>query len=285
MNRFTYTEESLAANDGLQLYVRRCEASRPAGEVIIVHGFGEHSGRYTALTEHLVNAGYSVTAYDHRGHGRSEGLPGHVENFTEYEKDLNHVIEWTGSRGSTADLFLLAHSMGGLVSLRYLSQGANKSRRLIRGAVISAPLIAVAIPVPQHKLIIGHVAAKLAPRLRLENEIDPTVLSRDASVGVAYAADPLVHRKVSARWFSEAGRAMNELVEHASRITAPLLILHGSADRLASVDATRALFPKITSGDKQLVILEGYYHELFNEPEKRELFKRVTIWLAERATS
>ena len=280
-----YIEDSIAASDNLRLYVRRREADRPRAEIVLVHGFGEHSGRYAALTEHLIEAGYTVTAYDHRGHGQSEGLRGHVESFSEYEDDLDRIAGWVRSRAEDRVLLLIGHSMGGLVTLRYSARTESRNVRALAGAVISAPLIGVATPVPQHKLIIGLVAAKVAPRMRLDNEINSAVLSRDPEIGRAYAADPLVHRKVSARWYAEAVKAMREVVELAPRIKTPLLVMHGSADRLASVDATKRFYEQIGSADKELVVYEGWYHELFNEPDKYEVFNRVTSWLAKRIDS
>jgi len=271
----TFIEETVTAADGLRLYVRRHEVEHSRGEVVIVHGFGEHSGRYSALTDHLVRHQYSVTAYDHRGHGLSDGLPGHVDRFEEYEHDLERVISSVRARGQSTKLCLVGHSMGGLIALRYLARESKS----ITAAAVSAPLIEVAVRVPAHKMMIARVSARLAPRLRLGNEIDPGVLSRDPAVGLAYAADPLVNRVVSARWFTEATQAMAEIREWAPRITAPLLMMHGTEDKLARMEATRELFNQVGSKDKELEIYQGYYHELFNEPEKQHIFDRVSRWI------
>lgn len=271
----TYIEETVTTSDGLRLFLRRRDVAGADGEIVIAHGFGEHSGRYGALTDHLARHNYAVTAYDHRGHGLSDGLPGHVESFSEYEDDLARILAWVRSRSQSRLLFLIGHSMGGLIALRY----AATRNGSLSGAVISAPLIRVAVPVPAHKLMIAKVGARIAPRLRLDNEINPAHLSRDPEVGRAYAADPLVNRKVSPKWFAEATRAMKEVAEWAPKITRPILVMHGTEDRLASVDATRRLFDHIGSPDKELVIYPGFYHELFNEPEKQEIFERVTEWL------
>src|SRR5215216_1451257 len=203
----TFIEETITASDGLRLYVRRRGVESARANIIIVHGFGEHSGRYGALTDHLISHSYSVTGYDHRGHGLSDGLPGHVENFTEYEEDLDKVIAYARSLSPSPTTYLIAHSMGGLVTLRYLARKSSA----VSGAIISAPLIEVAVPVPAHKLMIARVSARMAPRFRLDNGLNPASLSRDPRVGEAYAADPLVNRKISARWFAEATRAMEEV--------------------------------------------------------------------------
>jgi alpha-beta hydrolase superfamily lysophospholipase len=273
-----FIEETIATQDGLRLYVRRCETAQPLAEVLIVHGFGEHSGRYTPLTDHLIRRHYNVTSYDHRGHGLSDGLPGHVDQFTDYEDDLDRVVAALHTRASNRRVVLIGHSMGGLIALRYLA----REKRSVELAVISAPLIAVAVQIPVHKIMIAKVGTRVAPRLRLGNEIDPAVLSRDPQVGIAYAADPLVNRVVSPRWFMEAAHAMEEIKQSALRISVPILVMHGTEDRLASVEATEKLFGEIGSKDKELRIYPGYYHELFNEPEKQEIFEYVTGWLDQR---
>jgi len=170
--------------------------------------------------------------------------------------------------------------MGGLIAIRRLERKGDG----LAGAVISAPLLDVAVPVPAHKVLFAKVATRMSPRLRLDNEINPANLSRDPEVGRAYAADPLVNRKVSTKWFSEATRAMREAAEQAPKITTPILVMHGTEDRLASVDATRRVFERMGSKDKELVIYPGFYHELFNEPEKQDVFERVTEWLNARAS-
>ncbi|MEW6128626.1 MAG: lysophospholipase [Acidobacteriota bacterium] len=274
-----YIEEQRVVADKTKLYLRRYASANSPTEIVIVHGFGEHSGRYELLVEHLLAQGFSVTTYDHRGHGKSAGLYGHVDGFADYEDDLEFIVSAIYAEQQPKKLFLVGHSMGGLVALRYLM----KPRANISGAVISAPLVEIAAKVPASKLLIAKISAKLLPRMRMQNEINPAVLSRDASIGKAYAADPLVGKMVSSRWFVEAVKAMNELQYQASQITLPLLVMHGTEDKLASCEATKKLFSQIRSADKELKIYEGYYHELFNEPEKQEVYERVSEWLNSRS--
>lgn len=270
-----YVEESINTEGGARLYVRRRQADTPLGEIILVHGFGEHSGRYAAISDHLVKHGFNVTSYDQRGHGQSDGLPGHIDRFKHYEDDLDRIVSSVRSRWDARNLFIIGHSLGGLVTLRYLAMRGSS----VTGAVLSAPLISVAVEVPAHKVMMARVGARLMPKLRLDNEIDPAHLSRDPEIGIAYAKDPLVNRLVSAKWFAEATKAMQEVVAWAGDIKTPLLVMHGTEDMLASVEATKALFEAAGSSDKELVILPGFYHELFNEPEKQSVYERVSDWL------
>src|SRR5215471_15152970 len=270
-----YRDGILELQGGGRLHSWRREAQSPNAQVVLVHGFGEHSGRYNDVTEFLCGRGFSVQAFDLRGHGKSSGLPGHVDRFTDYEDDLRLAVE--SARGhATSPLFLIGHSMGGLITLRYLAGRPPN----ISGAVISAPLLGFAVRIPKLKLAIGRASGLIAPKMRMANEIDPTHLSRDPEVGRAYAEDPLVRRVVSARWFSEATRAMRAMPAAVPRIQAPILILHGTEDKLAAVDATRAVFDRIGSRDKQLKIYPGFYHELFNEPDKQDVFQTVGDWLS-----
>lgn len=274
-----YKEGSFSTPDGTLLYSRLYENPEARGHILLVHGFGEHSGRYEELIAHLLFNGFTITTYDHRGHGKSAGLYGHIDRFSQYEEDLDFMLSMVRAGNGASRIFLVGHSMGGLVVLRYLT---NQPQSL-SGAAISAPLVEIAAKVPAHKLLIARVGSALAPRLRLPNDIDPAVLSRDAEVGRAYAADPLVGKLVSTRWFTEALKAMDEVKRKAPQITLPVLFMHGSEDRLANVEATINLFARLGSADKRMKIFEGYYHELFNEPEKREIYQRLSDWLELRS--
>src|SRR5262249_14748641 len=141
-------------------------------------------------------------------------------------------------------------------------------------------LLGFAVRIPRLKLAVGRASGLIVPRMRLANEINPGHLSRDPEGGRAYAEDLLVRRVVSARWFSEATRAMRSMPEEVPRIQVPVLMLHGTEDKVASVDATRDVFDRIGSRDKELKLYPGLYHELFNEPEKQDIFQTVGGWLS-----
>jgi alpha-beta hydrolase superfamily lysophospholipase len=273
-------DESLSTSDGLRLFTRRYASTNPTVEIILVHGFGEHSGRYRELIEHLNAQTYPVTVYDHRGHGRSEGLKGHVERFGDYVEDLDLIVSRVRAEDSSRRLFIIGHSMGGLIALCHASAHADR----VDGMVISAPLLAVAAPIPPGKLMVGRLAARWMPRLRLHNGLDPSNLSRSPEVAPAYVADPLVNFRVSARWFAEATSAMAEVMEAAAHIKLPMLILQGGGDRIASPGATAQFVRRLGSSDKEFGLYPGLYHELFNEPERKEIYDRVSRWLVFRTS-
>lgn len=269
-----FSEETIVVRDGVRLYARRWHAERPKAEVILVHGFAEHSGRYAEITEHLLSRSYSITAYDHCGHGKSEGLPGHIDRFSIYEDDLDTVIDFVRA-GGNFKTYLIGHSMGGLVTLRYLARFPGR----VAAAAVTAPLVGFAVKVPRFKELIGRIGSQVAPKLRMTNEIDPSVLSRDKSVGQAYSEDPLVGKLVSTRWFVETSNAMLDAFTIAPKISTPILIMHGTSDKLASHEASHKLFDRIGTQDKEFIEYVGYYHELFNEPERAEIYQKVTDWL------
>ncbi|HKY05949.1 MAG TPA: lysophospholipase [Blastocatellia bacterium] len=274
----TYVEEMLPAADGTRLYVRRREATQVRAEAVLVHGLGEHCGRYGPLTDHLIDRGYRVTAYDHRGHGKSEGLKGHVNRFTDYEDDLDRIVAHVRASAGERPLFLIGHSMGGLISLRYLARKAQG----VAAAVVSAPAIQTVVKAPKPMVMVARIGSRLFPRMRVDNGLDPAVLSRDQEVGRRYGADPLVNRLVSFRWFTEMTRAMREVREMGPAITLPLLMMHGTGDKIVNFDASRRLFDRVRSHDKEFIDYPGYYHELFNEPEKAEIYRKVTDWIDAR---
>jgi len=267
----------LESAPGIKLHTWRRERTSASVQIVIVHGFGEHSGRYRELTETLWQRGFQISSFDQRGHGRSGGLAGHVDRCEDYDKDLRTVVEWALARGPEK-LFLVGHSMGGLIALRQMARRPEG----ILGAAVSAPMLGFAVKVPRLKLALGRISGLIAPRFRMANEIDPAVLSRDPEVGREYAADPLVHRVVSARWFSEATRAMTEMIRDAPAIKAPVLIMHGTDERLTNIEATRRVFDLIGSTDKQLIVYREFYHELFNAPERHQVFEAVGTWLNQR---
>ncbi len=261
--------------EGLRLFTRRYTHAEPAAEIVLAHGFGEHSGRYKALVGHLTAQHYAITVYDHRGHGKSEGLEGHVDRFSDYVEDLDLFISLARSQSQSRRLFVIGHSMGGLIALSYAA--AHMER--VDGMVISAPLLGVAAPIPPVKLMIGRMAARWMPRLRLHNGLDPSHLSRSPEIAPAYTADPLVNFRVSARWFAEATKAMSEVMEAAPRIRLPMLILQGGEDRIASAATTGQFVIRLGSSDKEFGLYPALYHELFNEPERNEIYDRVSRWL------
>ncbi len=256
--------------------MRVWRAAWAVGWVGIVPGYGEHSGRYQALADWLSARGWSVAAFDLRGHGKSAGQRGHIRRFTDYLSDVLAFLEELRREREGLPLALLGHSMGGLVVVRFAELYPDR----VQGVILSAPFFGLVMPVPTYKRALGRLAARLWPALSLPNGIDPTLLSHDPKVVEAYRTDPLVHRVATARWFTEVQAAQAAALEDAARLTAPLLVLLGEADGLASVSATRRFFVACGSEDKALKLYEGFFHEVLNEAAKGRVWQDLLSWLS-----
>ena len=272
----TTKEGIIKSKDNTEIFYKYILADKPKASVFIVHGLGEHLGRYDNVTNTLKE--YNLFLLDLRGHGKSGGKRGHVMRFDEYLDDIDSLRNGVKGfiKGKT---FILGHSMGGLIVLRY----AIYRPEGISGVVASGPLLGVNVKVPKIKDVIGRLVANLAPGLSMSNEIDTGKLSHDKAVVDAYNNDPLVHAKVSARWYVEMVKAMEDTNENAGRLSMPCLILHGSADALTNPRSSREFFEKAGSKDKTYKLYEGYYHEVYNEVEKQKPLSDMAEWLNKRA--
>ena len=251
----------------------------PEGEsraaVVLVHGLGEHSGRYEYLAAHCSARGFAVHALDHYGHGKSDGLAGHVERFSVYLDGVRELVGRVRDEHPGIPLFLLGHSMGGLIAAAFLREAQSE----FRGAVLSGPALKSDAAPPAIVLWINRLLSWLAPTLPMIG-LDPAGVSRDAKVVRAYVGDPLVHHgKVRARLIAEMMAAMNKTLAQAPDINLPILIMHGEDDVLTSPDGSREFFAHAGSADKTLKIYPGLYHEIFNEPEKDVVLTEMTDWL------
>lgn len=252
----------------------------PEGEVravlLIVHGLAEHSGRYMNLVNRFVPLGYAVYGIDHIGHGRSEGRRLYVERFVDYTEPLKAYFDMVRCWQSDKPVFLVGHSMGGLIGALYLIDHQEE----LAGAVLSGPAIKAHANVPRAVILIGRVLSVLFPRLGLV-PLEAEGVSRDPAVVAAYLDDPLVCRgKMTARLGAELIGAMECVVAEANLITLPILILQGGADRLVDPAGAQILYEKVTSTDKKLIVYEGFYHEVFNEPEHDLVLSDVEQWVA-----
>jgi acylglycerol lipase len=247
--------------------------------LLIVHGLGEHCGRYMNVVNHFVPLGYALYGLDHIGHGKSEGMREGVEGFEDYTDTLTVYCEMVKGWQAGKPMFLLGHSMGGLISSCYLLDHQAD----FRGAVLSAPLIKAGGTISKATILMGKILSALAPKMGLL-PLDANNISRDPEVVKAYVNDPLVfHGKTPARLAAELLKAMLRVTKEADKITLPFIVLQGSEDKLVDPSGAQTLYDKASSKDKTIKIYEGLYHELFNEPERGRVLKDVEIWLAARA--
>jgi alpha-beta hydrolase superfamily lysophospholipase len=272
-----HIEGNLKAVRNARIYY---QAWLPEGNVkaalLVVHGLGEHCGRYMNVVNHFVPLGYAVYGFDHIGHGKSEGMREIVERFADYTDTLTVFYEMVKGRQTGNPLFLLGHSMGGLITSCYLLDHQAD----FRGAVLSAPAIKASGNISQATIIMGKILSALAPKMGLLPVVANSI-SRDPEVVKAYINDPLVfHGKTPARLAAELLKAMLRVTAEAGKITLPVIVLQGSEDKLVDPRGAQTLYDRAGSKDKTIKIYEGLYHEVFNEPERGRVLKDVEAWLA-----
>lgn len=261
---------SLDAPDGTGLSYRIWEALSPRGAVWIVHGLGEHGGRYARFAETMTDRGFSCLAGDLRGHGTSGGRRGHVDRFDDYLHDQS-LLEQFLPAGVPHILF--GHSMGGLVALRLVQAGVS-----VAGLVLSAPLLGLP-PGPPGRTTMARVLARIAPTLPLSNGIDPAHLSHAAAEVEAYRADPLVHDRITPRLFDEMNRAMEAAARDAAGVKVPVLLLAPGDDRIVSTAAALRVARRF-AGPVTVREYPGMYHEPLHEVQEAEVRETLAAWIA-----
>ncbi len=270
--------ETLISGDGLRLHLQRWPAGPGAhGTVQIVHGLGEHMGRYAALAEVLNQAGWHVAGHDHRGHGRSEGRRASIPHSQALLADLSAVVDHV--RAGPRHV-LLGHSMGGLIAARFVAESlrshAARWVRDVDGLVLSSPALAADLSLPQ-QLLLG--LSRLAPNLPTANGLKPEWVSRDPAVVQAYVADPLVHDRVTgrlARFIIHNGAVVRGLTP---RWRVPTLLMWAGADRCVAPWGSAVFAGAAPEPVVDAQAFDGLYHEIFNEPERAQVIERLLGWL------
>ncbi len=271
-----HMEGNFKAGRGLGIYFQAwLPEEKTKAALLMVHGLGEHSGRYMNVVNRFVPLGYSVFGLDHMGHGKSEGRRAHVERFTDFTETLGIFSTMVKERNPATPVFIVGHSMGGLITALYLLDHSDE----FSGAVISAPSIIPSVKVSGFTVLMGKILSVLFPKTGIL-KLDATAISRDPEVVKAYVEDPLVFNgKISARLAAEMVNTMERLAVKANQITLPLLIVQGTEDKLVDPSGARLLHERAGAADKTIKTYEGLYHELFNEPEREEVLNDVGEWL------
>lgn len=269
------------SGDGLSIFYRHYAAESEKARLVIAHGLGEHSGRYGNVVNELLPNGISIFALDHRGHGQSNGKRGHIFNFDEYLSDLHAMVAIAGNdHPDGRRCFLLGHSMGGLIALNY----ALRYPETINGLMVSSPACGMAVEVPAIKKMMAKIMSAVWPGLTMGNELDASKISHDENAVKAYQEDPLVHDRVSARWFTEFLAAMETVSQNAAQLNLPVLMQVAGDDHLVNSQTSRQFFEKLTTDDKILHVYEGFYHEIYNEVEtdRQQVIADLWKWIEGR---
>jgi len=271
----------LKSNDETPLFYRHYPVKNKKARIFLLHGFGEHSGRYAHVIDRLVNELYEVFCIDLRGHGHSKGERGHVDRFHLYEDDvvagLNHI---TNNLKGDSKLFLLAHSMGGLVGLRAI----NRLDLALNGIVLSSPFFGLKIPVPAWKKYLSLLVARAIPRLRLGTGIKGRLLSSDENAAVAYDNDPLVVKNLSIRAFHEISYGLQNTKTLAQSLSSSLFIQIAGNDFIVDRHKAEQWFKCVDAQkvDASLKIYPDFLHEIYNETKRHEPLDDLMLWLNQR---
>jgi alpha-beta hydrolase superfamily lysophospholipase len=298
-----HEEEKFRTFDTRPLYAQHwLPEDAPQANLVVVHGLGEHSGRYEDFAAWFVPLGYAVHAFDLRGHGKSWGTRGHVNRWGEFREDVRVFLAKVHERAPDLPLFLLGHSMGGLIVLNYVlhyaaagpyahrASGENPPLDRLMGVVSSAPALALGEDVSPGLVLITRFLSRVLPKLQLPNGLDAEGLSHNAEVVQAYREDPLVHGVISARFGAVLARTMSWTMAHAGAWPAdlPLLMVHGGADPICPAEASERFRVNARAsgavGDLRLTrkVYPGYFHEVFNEVGREQVLQDVAAWLDER---
>jgi alpha-beta hydrolase superfamily lysophospholipase len=263
---------------GDRLFRRAWRPAGPARGVLInLHGLGDHSGLYPALVERFAARGFVVHAPDLRGNGRSPGQRGYIARWNELRDDLQALVTVVRREEPGLPLFLLGNSLGGLAVLDYALHHPDG----LRGVIAAAPPLG-RLSVPAPLMALGRVMSRLWPRFSVKTGMDLSGLARDPAVRETVLADPLFHRYGTARLSTEVVRTIEAVQEAAPRFPLPVLILHGSSDRMVPPEGSRAFIARVGHPDHELREYPGAYHVLFADVDREQVMDDLERWIVSR---
>ena len=283
MKSYNHETGSFTGKGGIEIFFQKWIADKARAAVILVHGVGEHSGRYDNLIKAFADKKISVFAIDHRGHGKSDGKRGHIDSFMDYVYDLKLFLEFIKEENKGLPVILFGHSMGGVIATKYAMTYPDDLSML----VISSPGYTPAFKVPAWKTSVASFFSSRISTLSFPNGLIVSDLSHDQDTITAYNNDPLVHNKVTARWAVEFMRAGQECISNAGSIKKPLLVFHGKEDHICDYKAAEQFYNDASSAVKKLFVFEGLYHETMNETpaERDKVLSDVTGWILKNIDS
>ncbi len=269
------TEFDWKAKDGLNIYAQAWEPeSAPKAVICLVHGLGEHSGRYVHVAETLNQGGYAVMASDLRGHGKTGGKRGHSPTFEAFMDDMAVLLDEAARRYADLPCFLWGHSLGGVLVTNYVLRRKPE----LAGVVITSPGLRTSISNQKAKIQFAKLAGKILPEMSMPTGLEAKLISRDPAVVERYVNDPLVHGVATLAMAKYTIEAIPWAYAHASEWALPVLLMHGDADEVAYVSGSEDLAKQIKQ-DCTLKIWPGLWHETHNEPEKEQVLAYVLGWL------
>ena len=278
-----HTESRFTGRKGLNLYYQ-CwlPEADPKAILLVVHGWAEHSGRYTNLVNHFVPKGFAICALDQRGHGKSEGMRGYVERFSDYLDDLETFFDIVRNEHGDTKVFLVGHSMGATVATAYTTTGTNQQD--LAGLILSGVGIKPGQSLSSALIPLARLMSVVTPKMGVM-VLEASAISQDKAVVDAYINDPLVYLgKITCRFGAEMLATLRKLPSEIPQINLPILIMHGTADRLCNPEGSQILYDNVGSNDRTLKLYDGFYHEIFNEPGHKQVLADTEEWIAARTS-
>ncbi len=266
-----FSENYLQVDSKYRIYIREwIPKEKVKKNLFIIHGLGEHSGRYQDLAKILIKEGIGVFSIDLIGHGKSSGKKGHIKSFEDFINAVETGVIYVRKKFLDTPIILFGHSLGGLITLKFLIDRESKE---IERSIISSPWIETALEIPKHLLFIHKIFQKIIPGLQLSNNLITSHLSKDKKIVEKYENDILVHDKISLNLFSEITKTINNVIDRSSRIKIKTLIYHGKNDKIISHKGTEKVAKLIP--DNKFILYKNIYHEPHNDIEKKIVYKQM----------
>ncbi|MGM0496575.1 MAG: alpha/beta hydrolase [Bacteroidota bacterium] len=275
-----YDSYPVTAKDGLQLFVRVWKAQTKEKAVIfLLHGFSEHSGRYTTWAERFAENNISIYAIDYRGHGKAGGIRGHTPSYKHLLDDIDVLIQQADSINKP--IFLYGQSLGGNLSLNY----ALEKKPQLNGIISTSPWLKLVYEPKTLMILFARILRKLSPSLTRKAGLDINLLSHDPKVAEDYAKDKLNHQFITPNLFFGARKAGRKVIQNAVEIKIPVLLMHGTGDLITSFKASEKFAERLKNagGDITFVPWENYYHEIHHEINNELVFQKIMNWIKEKS--
>jgi alpha-beta hydrolase superfamily lysophospholipase len=263
-----------------ELFYQSWTGAKPRATLVLTHGIAEHSESYNELAQDLVPLGWDIYAWDMRGHGRSEGRRGYIDDFHRFSRDLDRFVKYLRSgplKNSKVPLVMFGHSMGGLVTLRYLVDQGEATPAI--AAVLSSPALGIAMPIPPLKEAAAQLLNRFLPQVTLPNDIPYDKLTHREERWSKYPNDPLRHDKISPGMYFGMLDGFNAVKNGAERIQLPILIIAAGDDHIVSRPDIEEFFPLIGTKQKKLIVYKDSYHEILNDNERDQAIKDIDTFL------
>jgi alpha-beta hydrolase superfamily lysophospholipase len=271
-----HTEGQFTTSDGANIYTQAWLPDDAARAImLIVHGLGEHSGRYGNYVNYFVPRGYALYSFDTRGHGRSSGTRGYIARFDQYVEDIDQRAAEARSDWPSTPLFVLGHSLGSLMVLSYARQYPDR----LTGLIVSGTALQDALEMPAWKRNLAKVLSHVTPSLKMNNGVALSGLSHDPAIAAAFKADPLTHTWGTPRLSTEADVVRAQIMQGAPTWRVPTLMLHGGADPICLTEGARQFMAQTPAGLVEYHEYAGLYHEIHNEAEQAQIFRDIDAWL------